>query len=436
MASNCVENRGPASRREVFAWCMYDFANSSYTTVIITVAFSVYFTTVVAGGEDGNGERLWGWGYALSMLVIGLMAPLLGAVADHGGFKKRFLLFFTSLCILATSALFFVGPGDIVLGLMLLALSNIGFNGGMHFYNSFLIDVSDRSNIGRISGYGWALGYVGGLLCLILVYPLIKGGLVDANLASYRLSFPLTALFFLVASIPTFLFLRERSTVRANLTAGHHIRGGLRRMIETFHEIRKFRELTKYFFGYLLYTDGINTVAVFSAIFANKVLGFTPGEIVMYFVVVNVSAALGALAFGPITDRLGARGAISITLVILTGVMAGVYMVETKTGFYIVGLVAGAAMGSNQAASRALLGLFTPHGKNAEFFGFFATVGKFSAVLGPIIYGEVTAATGNQRYAILTIGAFFLVGLLLLQFVDEKKGKEAAEGFEETHPLK
>lgn len=417
-----------ATKKEIFSWWMYDFANSSYTTLIVTVAYSVYFINVVADASEG--ERLWGWSYSLSMLIVALAAPFLGAVADYGRLKKRFLVGFTLLCVFSTGALFFVGEGAVLAAVVIFALSNIGFNGANHFYNSFLIDISDRSNIGRISGYGWAIGYVGGLLCLLLAYPLLKGGFADENLTYYRLSFPLTGAFFLVAAIPSFIFLKERAYGSRGGAVSGYLSGGFRRVITTFNEIKRFRELLKYFLGYLIYTDGINTVIVFSAIFANRVLDFTPAEIIVYFLITQVTAALGALLFGPVTDRLGAKKSISITLVVWIAVAIGAYTVETKTGFYILGLVAGSALGANQSASRALLGLFTPRGKNAEFFGFFAMVGKFAAVIGPVMYAEITAATGSQRIAVLTLGAFFLAGLVMLLFVDEKKGIGAAEKFE------
>ena len=416
------------TRREVISWCLYDFANSSYTTIIVTVAYSIYFTGVVADGM--NGERLWGWGYSGSMLLVALLSPVLGAMADYGGLKKGFLVGFTILCISTTMALFFVRRGDVVMGMLLFALSNIGFNGGMHFYNSFLIDITTRSNIGRISGYGWALGYLGGLVSLLLVYPFIRDGFGDGNLYYYRLSFPLTGVFFLVASIPSFLFLKERSYSHRT----HHlnyIRGGFRRLRDTFREIGRFTELVRYLFSYLIYTDGINTVIVFSAIFANRVLGFDAGEVVVYFIITQVSAGLGAWLLAPLTDKLGAKKLISVTLVVWILVVIGAYMVETKEGFYGIGILAGSVLGANQSASRALLGLLTPHGRNAEFFGFFAMTGKFAAVLGPLLYGEISTLTGDQRYAVLSLAMFFVVGFILLQMVDEERGMAVARRFEQ-----
>lgn len=416
------------TKGEILAWCLYDFANSSYTTVIVTVAFSIYFTTIIADGPDG--ARLWGRTYAASMLIIAVISPLLGAIADYGGLKKRFLVCFTLMSVIATALLFFVTRGDIVLGVILFTLSNIGFNGGMHFYNSFLIDISTRSNIGKISGYGWALGYVGGLIALVIVFPLIKGGLSEANLPSYRLSFPITAAFFLIASIPTFIYLKERDGFHRAAHLGSTIKGAFKRIGTTLHEIKNFRELTKYFFAYLIYTDAVNTIIIFSAVFAHQVLGFTPGELIKYFIITQVAAAIGALVFGGIADKLGAKHSITVTLVIWIGVIIGAYLVETKSGFYIIGLVAGTVLGANQSISRTLLGLFTPQGKNAEFFGFFALVGKLAAIIGPLVYGEISAYTGSQRLAILSLVVFFVIGLVILQTVDEEAGIAATRSFE------
>lgn len=417
----------PPSKGEVFAWCMYDFANSSFTTLIVTVAYSVYFVQVVARGYPG--ERLWGWGYSTSMIAIALISPVLGAVADYSGKKRHFLAFFTALCILPTGLLFFVKEGDIWWGVILFAVANIGFNGGITFYNAFLIEISDKTNIGRVSGYGWALGYIGGLVCLGLAYPFLKGGFSEENLLSYRLSFVLTALFFLLACLPTFAILKERAVPYFLEGRGTYWAIGFKRIKETFYEIRRFKELLRYLFAYLIYTDGINTVIVFAAIFASKVLNFTPQEIIVYFLVTQISAALGAYFFGFITDWIGAKRSVSLTLLVWIAISFGAYIVQTKFQFYILGLGAGIVLGSNQSASRALLGLFTPHGKSAEFFGFFSLTGKFASTLGPLIYGEITARMG-QRMAVISIGLFFLIGLAALQMVNEREGIEAAENFE------
>lgn len=416
-----------ASRKEVWAWCMYDFANSSFTTLIVTVAYSVYFTEIVAKGYSG--EALWGRANSISMIIVGILSPILGALSDSIGKKKSFLIFFTQLCVISTGLLFFVKEGDIISGIVLFIIGNIGYNGGITFYNAFLKDISREDEMGRISGMGWALGYVGGLICLAMSYPLIAGGFEQDTLIKYRLSFVLTALFFLLASVPTFIILKDRGDPGGNISNFNYLTIGFKRVRQTLREIKKYKELFKYFVSYLIYTDGINTIIVFTAIFASRVLFFTPKEIMIYFILTQITAATGAYIFGHITDRLGAKKTISITLVIWIGLIAWAYFIVDKFQFLILGLIAGIALGSNQAASRTLLGQFAPRGKSAEFFGLFALTGKIAATVGPLIYGEITSLTGNQRNGILSIGPFFIVGLFLLYFVDEEKGRiKAASG--------
>ncbi|HEY5648679.1 MAG TPA: MFS transporter [Nitrospiria bacterium] len=422
----------PVSRKEVAAWCLYDFANSAFTTIIVTVAYSVYFTQVVAEGHDP--EAWWGRGYAISMILAGLMAPVLGAVSDYSKSRKFFLVGLTIACVIPTALLFFVQAGDIVLGLALFIAANLFYTGALAFYDSFLKDVSTPSSMGRISGFGWSLGYLGGLIALVLIYPLVQGGFGPENRMAYRMSFPATAVFFLLFSLPTFMFLKERGK-RPEKKAGVSLwTVGFRRIGRTFSEIRRFKELVKFFVAFLIYGDGIHTVFVFAAIFATVELGFSPADLIVFFIVMQVSSGLGAFLFGFVTDRIGPKRTILITLVIWMAVIGWAYGVRTQFEFYLVGTLAGMAMGSCQSASRTLLGLFTPSGRSAEFFGFFSMTGKLAAVLGPLVYGEITGITGNQRIALLSIGGFFLVGFFVLTTVREEAGmravREEAEGNE------
>ncbi|MFQ5454748.1 MAG: MFS transporter [Nitrospirota bacterium] len=417
------------SKKEIFGWCLYDFANSSYTTLIVTVAYSVYFTEFVAEGY--NGDVLWGRGYALSMILIGIISPVLGALADYSGTKKRYLIIFTLCCIVSTSLLFFVKKGDIISGLVLFVTGNIGYNGGITFYNAFLKDISDKENMGRISGYGWAAGYIGGLLCLAITYPFIKGGFIKENLFYYRLSFPITALFFLSFSIITFIFLRERRVYALISKGCLYWTTGFKRVRETLKERKRFRELFKFFVSYLIYNDGINTIIVFSAIFARRVLSFTVGEIIIYFIVTQITSAIGAYIFGFITDKTGAKKAISITLILWIFIVLSVFFVENKLQFYIIGLTAGICIGSNQSASRTLLGQFAPEEKAAEFFGLFSLTGKLAAVIGPLVYGEIVGITNSHRIAVISIAIFFIIGMFLLFLVNEEEGIRTAENYSE-----
>jgi len=419
----------PAGRRELWSWCFYDFANSSFSTLIVTVAYSVYFVQVVAAdvSSPGLAERLWFWGYALSMLVVALVSPILGVWADIRAIKRRVLIVSTLLCVASTALLWFVMRGDVTLGLLIFGVANIGFDLGFVFCSAFLVELVAPQQMGRLSGYGWGFGYVGGLVSLALAYPFISGGFAESNLASYRLSFVVTAAFFLVAAVPTFFFLQERAQPRP-MTVGVAVwRAVMRQLRDTARRLSAYRDLRRYFVAYLLYSDAINTVIVASGIFANKVLDFTPGDLIIYFLVTQITAGLGSVGFGFAADRIGAVRSITMTLFLWIAVVMGAAAVQTKTQFYLLGLVAGAALGANQSVSRTLIGRFTPLGHQGEFFGFFSVAGKFAAILGPIVYGEVTAYTGSQRWAVLSMAVFFVVGLVVFLGVDERRGIAAAQ---------
>ena len=421
----------PVTSREVLAWCLYDFANSSFTTLIVTVAYSIYFVQVVArpytaGGDSGTPERLWFWGYAASMLVVAVLSPLLGAVADVRASKRRFLIVSTLVCVSATALLSLVGEGDVWLGLTLFGIANVAFDLGFLFCSAFLVELARPDNIGRISGYGWGLGYVGGLLSLAVAYPFIKGGFAETNLPSYRASFAVTALFFLIAALPTFMWLTERATPQRDPDLGSLWRQTFARLASTARQVKRYRDLAGYFIAYLFYTDGINTVIVASGIFANKVLDFSPADLIIYFLITQITAGLGAVCFGVLADRIGAKRTIALTLLLWIAICLAAAMVRTHAQFYVIGLIAGAALGANQSASRSLLAQLIPPGRQGEFFGFFSVTGKFAAIIGPILYGEMTAWTGSQRWAVLSMAVFFLVGFLLLRKVNETRGLAAA----------
>lgn len=418
-----------AGPREIWAWCMYDFANSSFTTLIVTVAYSVYFVRVVAGDlqPEGTPERVWFWGYSISMLVAALLAPFLGAVADARAVKRCFLIISSLVCIVFTALLALVRQGDVWAGLIFFGIANIAFDLGFQFCSAFLVEIASTANMGRISGYGWGLGYMGGLVSLALAYPFIREGFAESNLPLYRLSFAVTAGFFLIAALPTFILLRERAAPQAAPDQLSLWRESLARLMETGRQVRHYRDLFLYLVAYLIYTDAINTVIVASAIFANKVLDFSPVDLIIYFLITQVTAGVGAAGFGVLADRIGAKRTINLTLVLwilLAGLAAAV---QTHGQFYAIGLVAGAALGANQSASRTLLGHFTPLGRQAQFFGFFTVTGKVAAVVGPLVYGEVTAWTGSQRWAVLTMALFFAVGLIGMQPVNETRGRLAAQ---------
>jgi UMF1 family MFS transporter len=424
-ASPAPPDAPPVRPREIVSWAMFDFANSGYTTLIVTVAFSIYFTKLVAPG--GNADFLWGLAIQISNLVVIVMAPPIGAMADDTGRKKLFLAGTYVLCVAGTAALWTVTPGLAILGVVLFIVSNIGFSLGENLASSFLPEISTPANIGRISGFGWGLGYLGGLTCLGLTWPLLSGGFVLDNLASLRAIWLVTAAFFLVAALPTFLFLYERAPRSPARPLVSYVRGSFSRLATTVRSLRHFAELARFLVIFFVFSCGLSTVIAFASIYAERTVGFGPGELIGLFMALQISSAGGAFLFGWIQDTIGARRTIQITLALWVLVSAGAALTTTKGMFWIVALCAGLGIGSAQSASRALVGLFSPVGKSGEFFAFWGLAGKGAFALGPLVFGLISSFTGSQRLAIAANGAFFIVALVAMSWVDEQRGRAAAE---------
>lgn len=428
--SESIESRAfpPVRKREIFGWAMFDFANSSYTTIIVTVAFSVYFTTLVAPRETADG--LWGFGLLASNLLVIVSAPLLGAVADESGRKKVLLAASWLVCVAATCALWFAVPGAVVLALTLFIVSNVAYSIGENIAGAFLPEISTPQNIGWVSGFAWGLGYFGGLACLLLIRPLLAGGFDLTNLDGLRLTWVVTGLFFLLAGVPTFIFLLERAPrgePRSFMTYG---RLGFARLAATARSVRHFRDLTRFLIIFIIYSSGLMTVVAFTGIYAVQTIGFTSSELVAIFIVVQLSAAGGAILFGWIQDRLGSRPSIQISLVIWIAVCVAAAAAITKPQFWAIALFAGLGIGSLQASSRALVGLLSPRSKSGEFFAFWGLANRVAYAIGPAVFGIVSSASGSQRIAILATAIFFLAGVIAMSTVSVSRGEAAARAWE------
>jgi UMF1 family MFS transporter len=406
-----------SSRTQIFVWSLFDFANTSFSVLIVAVGFSLYFKGVVVGGT-GRGDFFWGLTVSLSMLLTALIAPILGAASDQGHSRKIYLFWFTIASVLCTALLYFVGPGMILTGALLFIMANIGFEGGIVFYDAFLPLLTGRERLGRVSGYGFAMGYVGSLASLLIAMPLYADGFVPENLHNVRLSFVVAAAMFLIFSLPLFFFLKDGGpAARGN---GSYVKAGVRRVRDTLRHLRSYRQVALFLFAFFLYNDGILTVISFASIFAQESLSFSLQEILVLFAVVQASAIAGSLFFGSLTDRLGPKRTIIISLICWLGVVIGAYFVMSKIAFYGIGIVAGACMGGSQSASRSLMAMLTPAEREAEFFGFYdGFCGKASAVIGTFIFGALSWATGSQRIAALSVGLFFVSGLFLLRHVHD-----------------
>lgn len=413
----------PATRKEIVAWAMFDFANSSYTTIVVTFFFSLVFTQLIAAGPAAD---LW-WGRALWMSngIVLVLSPIVGAIADESGRKKAFLFATYLVCVGTTAALWFVEPGAIALALILFIVSNIAFSFGENLAGAFLPEISTPDTIGRISGFGWGLGYFGGLLSLALVFPLAKAGIELTNYPNLRLIWPVTAAFFLVAALPTFLVLRERAP-RKSESFTYYLRNGFGRLATTWRESGTFGELRRFLAVFFLFSIGLTSTIAFFGVYAGTTLGFTVTELFLLGALLQIPSAAGAVLFGLVQDRLGARRTLQIALALWIVVSIVVAQASEKRTFWIIAMFAGLGIGSVQASSRALVGAFSPLAKSGEFFGMWGLAGKAAYACGPLLFGWVSATSGSQRTSVWVNGAFFLIGFVALYGVDEARGRAAA----------
>jgi len=419
----------PVATREIVAWAMFDFANSSYTTVIVTVAFSVFFTKVVAAGPAA--DLWWGRGVWAANLIVLLLSPVIGAMSDESGRKKHFLFASYLICVGGTAALALVGPGDILPALVFFVVSNIAFSFGENFAASFLPELSTPENVGRISGFGWGLGYFGGLGSLLLVKSRIDGGFTVGNLGNLKAAWVTTALFFLVAGIPTFLILKERAP-RKSAPLSYYVKGGFGRLADSWRATRQFQQLVRFLAVFFVFSMGLTAIIAFVGVYAERTVGFSASELIFLFLLVQISSAGGAFLFGFLEDKLGARRTIQITLLMWIAVCAAVYATSDKQIFWGIALFAGLGIGSLQSASRGLVGLFSPVDKAGEFFGLWGLAGKGAYACGPLVFGFVSSMTGSQRLSVLVTGCFFVLGFLGMFLVDEAAGQRAAEAWRPT----
>lgn len=398
-------------RKKIFVWTLFDFGNTSFSIVVVTFLYAVYFKKVVTGGE-AIGDFYWSLGTSVAMIITAIISPILGAIADYSAGKKRFLLFFTLMSVIATASLFYVQSGMVFWGLLIFIIANVGFEAGLVFYDSFLPEITSPKNFGRVSGYGFGMGYVGSLVTLAIVYPFIQMEMIKET-------FPVAALFFLVFSLPLFIFLKDNR--KSDVREINYFKIGVTRVFNTITHLPKYKNLAIFLIAYFFYIEGVNTVIFFSGNYASTTLGFTDTELLIFFLTVQTTAIIGSILLGILADSIGQKRTIMITLVMWLGTIFLAYSVSDKETFYIVGLIAGAAMGASQSTSRSFMSHLTPIEKKTEFFGFYSFFGKSSAIIGPLVFGLISYYSGDQRLAIISIAFFFLVGLIILSFVKEDR---------------
>jgi len=416
-------------KREVFGWAMYDFANSGYTTVVLTAVFNAYFVAAVAGGADWA-TLAWTAALGLSRALCMVTMPTLGAYADVRAAKKRLLMLTTALCVVTTAGLAAVGPGDVALGIVLIVLSNLFYAYGESLTAAFLPELSRPEALGRVSGWGWSFGYFGGMLTLglSLAYVLTAQQHGAKASAFVPVTMAITALVYAAASLATFALLKERAQPQLAAASGAGFAASMARLRQTWQQARRYTDFVWLMVCGFFYQAGIAVVIALAAVYAEQVLGFKQTETMLLVFLVNIAAALGAFAFGYYQDRIGHKQALGATLLGWVVMTVLAYAATSAALFWVAAVVAGLCMGSSQSAGRALVAYFSPPDRAAEFFGLWGVATRLAAIMGPLTYGSVAWATGgNHRLAILLTGAFFIVSLAILAFVNERRGREQLE---------
>ncbi len=411
--------------RKVLSWAFYDWANSAYATVVMAGFFPVFFKQYWAAGlAPAESTFALGLGNSVSSILIALCAPLLGAIADRAGARKRLLLFFTVIGVSATAALYLVTQGAYIAAVAFYAVATLGFMGGNLFYDALIVEVATEDRFDRVSAWGYALGYLGGgllfaVLVAMAVFPQRFG--FDDGAQVVRLSFVIVAVWWMVFSLPVLLFVRETAPAQAG-SVGAAVRAGLRQLAETFHHLRQLRVVMLFLAAYWLYIDGVDTI-IRMAVDYGLALGFNSNDLITALLITQFVGFPAAIVFGRIGERFGAKSGIFIAIAVYMGVTVWAAFIETVAGFYQIAVVIGLVQGGIQSLSRALYARLIPPDKTAEFFGFYNMLGKFATVIGPVAMGWVALLTGSARFSVLALLVLFALGAVLLYCVDIEKGR-------------
>ncbi|MDG2139706.1 MAG: MFS transporter [Flavobacteriales bacterium] len=396
------------NKKQIISWSFYDFANQPYSTLIITFIYSAFFVNSIAVNEQ-EGTFLWANAISITAITVALISPVLGAFADHTGYRKFLLVFFTIICSIFTGLLYFPGNGDVFLALIFVVISNIAFEMGTVFCNSYLKDLSNEDNIGKVSGFAWGLGFIGGLTALFIAFLFF-----DVNQAEdVKLINIFVGVWFLLFSLPTFLFLKDnkrQKISRADVSSSFHS------ISRTFKEISEYKKVVRFLIARLFYNDGLVTIFALGGVYAVGTLDFSMKEVLILGIVLNIFAAIGSFVFGSMEDRIGVRNVINISLIVLivSTIFAFIAPLTAfpKEVFWLAGIMLGTMIGPNQSCSRSYMSQITPNNKKNEFFGFYALTGKATSFLGPLLFGLITKIY-SQQMALLSVLVFFVIGLIM-----------------------
>ena len=415
---------------------MYDFANQPFTTIILTFVYSTFFTDFIASNPE-KGAVLWGRAVTICSIIIAVLSPIMGAIADSGGYRKVFLIFWTWVCVFFSFLLYFPLQGQIFEALLFFSIANIGFEMGGIYLNAYLPEIAPKEKIGRISGYGWSLGYIGGLLALgisfiIFIQPEnayipFSNYLLNKDTGQHiRIINIFIALWFLIFSIPTFLFVKDTNKYKKiNFSL---IGNSFKKLISTFNDIKKYKNIVKFLGARLIYNDALITIFAFGGIYAKRVFDFTFNDIFLFGIVLNITAGIGAFLLGFLDDILGGKKTIQISNLgfVLACLIAAIapsidnFIISSESLFWIAGILIGICSGPNQAASRSLMGRMIPKNKENEFYGFYAFSGKATSFLGPFLFTLIVSITNDLRYGIAMIAILFVIGFFLMNLVKEE----------------
>ena len=435
MKSNKIYNK------TIFSWSIYDFANQPFTTITVTFIYSTFFASTIFLGTEEAGVSAWGKAITISSLIIAFLSPIMGAIADRGGYRKLFLIFWTWICIIFSFLLYFPKQGDVFSALLFFCIANIGFEMGGVFLNAYLPEIAPKNKIGRISGYGWSFGYVGGLIALAACFVLfivpdnpfnpLTGNVLDkSNYEHIRIINIFIAIWFAIFSIPTFLYVKSSNIVLKS--SRNLISSSFKSIRNTFYEIKKYKQIVRFLLARVVYNDAMITVIAFGGPYAYTQFGFdmdTNGKLMIFGIVLNVFAGFGAFIMGFLDDYIGGKKTVQITnvgfIVALIIAFLAPVLENGELYFWISGAMIGIFMGPNQAASRSLMGRLIPKSKETEFYGFFAFSGKATAFLGPLLFTLIIDYTNNIRLSLLMLALLFFIGMLILNTVNTKEGIES-----------
>jgi len=418
-------------RKIINAWSMYDWANSAFATTIMAAMFPPFYRAMVtaAGLGEANATAYWAYTTSIALLLVALLAPVLGAISDHTGGKKWYIAFFAALGVVGTGLFVFLGDETYVLGSILFIVGNVGFAGGNVFYESLLPHIAKKGDIDQVSTRGYALGYVGGGILLIVnvLWFMKPEWFFMPNVGfALRASFFSVAVWWALFSIPLFRGVPEPPAARAGQDGANVLRAGFGRLAHTFRQITRYKQLLLFLVAFWIYNDGIGTIMKMATAYGDEIgIGLT--DMTIALVITQFVGIPFSFGFGWLARRLGTKRSILLSLGVYTLVSVAGYFMQTATHFYILAFVVGMVQGGSQALSRSLYGAMVPKNQSAEFFGFFSTSSKFAGIFGPLLFGVVSQVMGGSRLSIVSLIVFFIVGGLLLTRVDEQEGIRVAQ---------